>query len=260
VRIVVCIKQILDPETIKVSRSQQAIDDRLAKKIMNPPDRWALDAALRFKEADPSIEVVAISVGEPEVEDVLREALALGCDRAVLISDAYVVKARTAGLAQIIATAIRRLRNVQLVMTGYMALDTGSGTLGPRLAIELGDWPVLMNVDQLRLEGSHVTGLQHADEKYYHSSYPLPAVATVLQTPQHPRYPTGAEIINAYRVRNVEVWSSLALGIDPTTLPAPTTGRQLRIPPARQLGFIVEGTPQEAAQTLVAMLRARRVI
>jgi hypothetical protein len=56
------------------------------------------------------------------------------------------------------------------------------------------------------------------------------------------------------------VWSSLALGIDPTALPAPTTGRQLRIPPARQLGFIVEGTPQEAAQTLVAMLRTRRVI
>jgi electron transfer flavoprotein beta subunit len=260
VRIVVCIKQILDPETVKFSRSQQAIDDRLARKIMNPPDRWALDAALRFKEADPSIEVVAMSLGDPDVEDVLREALALGCDRAILISDPYVVKARTAGLAQIIATAIRRLRNVQLVLTGHMALDTGSGTLGPRLAIELGGWPVLMHGDQLRLEGGHITGLQYADEKYYVSSYPLPAVATVLQTPQHPRYPHGADIVNAYRVRNVEVWSSLALGIDPTTLPAPTTGRQLRVPPARQLGFIVEGEPQEAAQTLVAMLRARRVI
>lgn len=259
-RIVVCIKQIFDPEMIKISRSQQAIDERGARKIMNPPDRWALDAALRFKEADPSIEVIALSLGEPEVEDVLREALALGCDRAILLSDAAIVKARTAGLAQIIAAAIKRLRNVQLVMTGHMALDTGSGTLGPRLAIELGDWPVLLNVDQLRLEHGHVTGLQYADEKYYDSSYPLPAVATVLQTPEHPRYPHGAEIINAYRVRNVEVWSSLALGVDPTTLPAPTTGRQLRLPPARQMGFIVEGSPQEAAQTLVAMLRARRVI
>jgi electron transfer flavoprotein beta subunit len=260
VRIVVCIKQIFDPETIKISRSQQAIDDRGAKKIMNPPDRWALDAALRFKEADPSIEVVAMSLGEPDVEDVLREALALGCDRAILLSDATIVKARTAGLAQIIAAAIKRLRNVQLVLAGYMALDTGSGTLGPRLAIELGDWPVLLGVDQLRMEHGHVTGLQYADEKYYDSSYPLPAVATVLETPQHPRYPHGAEIINAYRARNVEVWSSFALGIDPTTLPAPTTGRQLRLPPARQLGFIIEGSPQEAAQTLIAMLRARRVI
>ncbi len=259
-RIVVCIKQILDPETIKVSRSQQAIDERGARRIMNPPDRWALDAALRFKEVDPSIEVIAMSLGQPEVEDVLREALALGCDRAILLSDAHIVKSRAAGLAQIIAAAIRRLRNVQLVMTGYMALDTGSGTLGARLAIELGDWPVLLNAVQMRLEGGHITGLQYADEKYYDSSYPLPAVATVLQTPAHPRYPHGADIINAYRVRNVEVWSSLALGIDPATLPAPTTGRQLRVPPARQLGFIVEGEPQEAAQTLIGLLRARRVI
>lgn len=227
---------------------------------MNPPDRWALDAALRFKEADPSIEVVAISLGQPEVEDVLREALALGCDRAILLSDPHIVKARAAGLAQIIAAAIRRLRNVQLVMTGYMALDTGSGTLGPRLAIELGGWPVMMNAVQMGLEGGHITGLQYADEKYYDSSYPLPAVATVLQTPEYPRYPHGADIINAYRVRNVEVWSTLSLGIDPTTLPAPTTGRQLRIPPARQLGFIVEGSPQEAAQSLIALLRARRVV
>ncbi len=259
-RIVVCIKQILDPETIKVSRSQQAIDERSARKIMNPPDRWALDAALRFKEADPSIEVIALSLGQPEVEDVLREALALGCDRAILLSDATIVKARAAGLAMIIAAAIRRLRNVQLVMTGYMALDTGSGTLGPRLAIELGGWPVLLNAVQVRLQSGHVTGLQYADEKYYDSSYPLPAVVTVLQTPEHPRYAHGADIINAYRVRNVEVWSSLALGIDPTALPAPTTGRQLRIPPARQLGQIIEGEPQEAAQALIAMLRARRVI
>lgn len=259
-RIVVCIKQILDPATIKISRSQQAIDERGARKIMNPPDRWALDAALRFKEADPSIEVIAMSVGEPEVEDVLREALALGCDRAILLSDPYIVKARTAGLAQIVAAAIKRLPSVQMVMTGYMALDTGSGTLGPRMAIELGGWPVLMNVDQLRLENGHATGLQAVDEKYYHSSYPLPVVATILQTPQHPRYPHGSAIINAYRQKSVEVWSSLALGIDPTSLPAPTTSRQMRIPPPREMGVIIEGTPDEAARTLVAALKARRII
>ncbi|MFZ2489509.1 MAG: electron transfer flavoprotein subunit beta/FixA family protein [Anaerolineae bacterium] len=259
-RIVVCIKQILDPDTIRISRSQQAIDDRGAKKIMNPPDRWALDAALRIKETDPSVEVIALSVGDTGVEDILREAMALGCDRAILLSDAYINKARSAGLAQIVAAAIRRLRNVQLVMTGHMALDTGSGTLGPRLAIELGDWPVLMNVDKLQLEGNHVSGLQYADDKYYISSYPLPAVATILETPQYPRYPNGAEIINAYRLRNVEVWSSLSLGIDPAQLPAPTTGRQLRLPPARQLGTVIEGSPAEAAEALVSMLKVQRIL
>ena len=59
-RIAICIKQVLDPATIKVSRSRQAIDDRQAKKILNPPDRWALDTALQFKEKDPSTELCVL--------------------------------------------------------------------------------------------------------------------------------------------------------------------------------------------------------
>jgi electron transfer flavoprotein beta subunit len=260
VRIVVCIKQILDPETIKVSRSRQAIDERQAKQIMNPPDRWALDAALKIKEADPATEVIAVSLGEPDTEDVLREALALGSDRAILLSDAHIVKARTAGIAQVIAAAIKRLRGVQLVMTGYMALDTGSGTLGPRLAIELGDWPVLMAVTDLKVEGNYVEGLQLTDDKYYASSYTLPAVATILETPDHPRYPHAAQIMNAYQARAVERWSSLSLGIDPDQLPAPTTSRQLRLPPERELGVVLDGTPGEAAVALISALKSRRII
>lgn len=260
-RIVVCIKQILDPETIKVSRSLQAIDERTARRIMNPPDRWALDAALRFKDEDPSIEVIAVSAGRPEAEDVLREALALGCDRAILLSDPYIINARAAGLAMVIAAAIKRLRNVQLVMTGYKALDTGSGTLGPRLAIELGGWPLLMNADQVKLEpGGYVSGLQNADEKFYASTYSLPCVVTVLETPKRPRYPHGAEIMNAYRTRSVEVWSTVSLGLDPATLPAPTTSRQMRLPPPREFGVIIEGSPQEAARNLIATLKARRIL
>jgi electron transfer flavoprotein beta subunit len=260
VRIAVCIKQVLDPATIKVSRSRQAIDDRQARRILNPSDLWALDTALRFKEADPSIEVVAVTIGSQEAEEILREALALGVDRAILLSDPELVKASGAGRAKVIAAAVRRLRNVQLVLTGAMALDTGRGELAPRLAIELGNWPVLMNVEGLQIEGGHAKGLQHIEECYYESSYPLPIVASIQETPQHPRYPHGANIINAYRVKNVETWSSVALGIDLSSLPAPTTARRLRVPPERELGVILEGSPAEAAAALLANLRSRRLL
>lgn len=259
-RIAVCLKQILDPQTIKVSRSRQAIDERRARRIMNPPDRQALDVALRLKESDSSHEVVALSLGPAEVEDVLREALALGCDRAILISDAEVVKATTAGVARVLATAIQRLEDVHLVLTGQAALDTGDGTLGPRLAVELGDWPVLMAVERLHIEGGYVSGLEHMDAVVCSSRYPLPAVATLLARPQPPRYAHGAEIINAYRKREVEVWSSAVLGIDPATLPTPTAERYLRLPPEREYGVMLEGTPTEAATALLAALKARRTI
>ncbi len=65
-RIAVCIKQVLDPATIKVSRSRQAIDDRRRRRSLNPPDRWALDTALRFKEKDPTTELIAITIGNSD--------------------------------------------------------------------------------------------------------------------------------------------------------------------------------------------------
>ncbi len=259
-RIAVCIKQVFDPATIKVSRTRQAIDDRGARKILNPSDRWALDAALRFKEQDPSTEIVAMTIGESEAEDILREALALGVDRAILLSDPVLIKTTGAGRAKVLAAAIRRLRAVQLVLTGCMALDTGRGELAPRLAIELGDWPVLMDAEQLRIEGNHISCLQVIEDSTYASSYPLPVVASVRQTPEHPRYPHGADIINAYHAKNVEVWSSLMLGIDLSSLPAPTTDRRLRVPPDREYGVILEGSPSEAVAALVSTLKTQRII
>lgn len=259
-RIAVCIKQVLDPATIKVSRSRQAIDDRQAKRILNPPDRWALDAALRFKEKDPSTEVIAITIGHGDSEDVLREALALGADRAILLSDPVLVNATGAGLAKVLAAAIQRLRAVELVLTGAMAVDTGRGELAPRLAIELGGWQVMMAVENLSIQGRHVAGLQYIEDCYYRSSAPLPAVVSIRETPEHPRYPHGAAIMNAYRTRHVETWSSLSLGIDLASLPAPTTDARLRVPPEPETGVILEGSPAEASHALLANLRGRRLL
>lgn len=259
-RIAVCIKQVFDPTTIKFSRTRQAIDDRGGRKILNPSDRWALDAALRFKEQDPSTEIIAMTIGDSDAEDILREALALGADRAILLGDPVLIKTTGAGRAKVLAAAIRRLRGVHLVLTGCMALDSGRGELAPRLAIELGDWPVMMDAEQLRVEAGHISCLQYIEDSSYASSYPLPAVVSVRQTPEHPRYPHGGDIINAYRVKNVEMWSSLMLGIDLATLPAPTTDRRLRVPPEREYGVIIEGSPGEAAATLVSNLKTRRII
>lgn len=259
-RIAVCVKQVWDPATIRVSRSRQAIDDRRARKIMNPSDRQAIDTALGFKAGEPSVEVVALTIGEPEVEDVLREALALGCDRAILLSDPDLVRATGAGRAKVIAAAIRRLRDVRLVLTGCMALDTGRGELAPRLAIELGDWPVLMNAEDLTLDNGYATCLQFIEDSYYDSSYPLPAVVSLRETPHSPRYAHSADIVSAFRTKSVEVWSSVALNIDLASLPAPSTARRLRIPPERELGVILEGTPDEAAAALLANLRSRRIL
>jgi electron transfer flavoprotein beta subunit len=259
VRIAVCVKQVLDPETIRVSRSRQAIDDRRARKIMNPPDRWALDAALRLKEQDSSTEVFALTIGDRDAEDVLREALALGADRAILLSDPALTQATSAGRAKVVAAALGRLGDVQLVLTGSAALDTGRGQLAPRLAIELGDWPVLMDVENLQIENGYISCLQYVDKCYFQSSHHLPAVVSVRETPEQPRYAHSSAIMNAYRKSSVEVWSSLALGIDLSDLAVPSTNQRLRVPPPREYGVLLEGTPAEAATALLTNLKNRRM-
>ena len=84
-RIVVCVKQVYDPKTVKISRSREELDLRDAVKILNPPDKYALEAALRLREADGG-EVIALTVGGPEAEDVAHEAVAIGADKAILVT------------------------------------------------------------------------------------------------------------------------------------------------------------------------------
>ena len=84
-RIVVCVKQVYDPKTVKISRSREELDLRDAAKILNPPDKYALAAALRLREA-AGAEVIALTVGGPDAEDVAHEAVAIGADRGVLVS------------------------------------------------------------------------------------------------------------------------------------------------------------------------------
>ena len=84
-RIVVCVKQVYDPKTVKISRSREELDLRDAVKIFNPPDKYALEAALRLREAAGG-EVIALTVGGPDAEDVAHEAVAIGADKGILVT------------------------------------------------------------------------------------------------------------------------------------------------------------------------------
>ena len=142
-RIVVCMKQVYDPKTVKISRSREEFDLREAVKITNPPDKLALETALRLREANGG-EVIALTAGEAQAEDVVREAIAIGADRGLLIADAELAAAGGRAVAKALAAAISLLSGVDLVLTGQAGLTDGAGSLAPRLAAEL-DWPVVLD-------------------------------------------------------------------------------------------------------------------
>ena len=93
-RIIVCVKQVYDPKSIRISRSREELDMREAVLITNPPDRYALEAALRLRETAGG-EVIALTGGDAAAEDTAREAVAIGADRAVLVTGSLKLEAET---------------------------------------------------------------------------------------------------------------------------------------------------------------------
>ena len=259
-RIVVCVKQVYDPKTVKISRSREELDLRDAVKILNPPDKYALEAALRLREAAGG-EVIALTVGGPEAEDVAHEAVAIGADKAILVTGEPASSFQLAAsniVTLALAAAVGKLGPVDLVLTGQTGLTDGTGSLAPRLAAAL-DWPVLFDVGRgWTADVAGLTALVAAENGGEVAPVPTPAVVAILPGPERPRYPHPARIANAWNDGMVEVWTAADLGL--TDLSPDTELGGLILGPERVRGQVIKGSAQEAAAELAGVLKARRLI
>jgi electron transfer flavoprotein beta subunit len=259
VKIVVTIKQILDPSGFTVNRRRERIFVNREEYIINPADLNALEMALRLKDGRDDVEVIALGLGPPRVDDALREAIARGADRAVLISDPALadLKADTAGAARLMAAAVEKIGDVSLVMCGTVALDSGAGELPGRLAEALG-WSMLEEVYTLD-EMSH--NEVRASQRGLRLEATPPALLTVPRDANEPRHIYGVRAINAYHEENqVVIWGLGDLGFTPDDLGPMTQVAGRRFPPERALGTRLEGSVAEAVASLVAQLRANELI
>jgi electron transfer flavoprotein beta subunit len=260
-RIVVCVKQVYDPATVRVSRSREELDLRGATKTTNPADRYALEAGLRLAEAaEPAGEVIALTVGDAAAEDVAHEAVAMGATRAVLVTGPEVAAASGGAITRAIVAAIKRFGTVDVVITGQVGALDGGGGLPARLAAAL-DWPVVLDATQLQpaAEGG-LDVLAALDEGGCSVPVPLPAVVAVMPGPQRPRYPHAARIANAWAPGLVEICTAADLGLPTDEWVAETEPGMLVLGPERIRGQVVGGTPAEAAASLLETLRSRRLM
>ena len=261
-RIVVCMKQVYDPKTVKISRSREEFDLREALRITNPPDKLALETALRLRVANGGGEVIALTAGEAQAEDVVREAIAMGADRGLLIADPELAAAGGRAVAKILAAAISLLSGVDLVLMGQAGLTDGSGSLAPRLAAEL-DWPVVL--DAVSLSSAFACDIEAtvaSDEGAILMPLAAPVVVAIAPGPDpvRPRYPFPARIATAWQPGLVEICTPLELGLDAEALAPDIELGGLVLPPERTRGEVIGGSAQEAAEQLMGMLRAKRVV
>ncbi len=259
-RIVVCMKQVYDPATTRISRSREEFDLRGAVKITNTPDKHALEAALRLRAAVGG-EVIALSLGDAEADDVCREAIAMGADRALLISGPEVIGVTGRAVARALTAGVRYLDAVDLVLTGQVGLTDGTGSLAPRLAAELG-WEVCLDAVRLApmTDGQIEVTVACSPGVGEIVCLALPAVISVATGSERPRYAHPARIANAWAPGLVEVCSCTRLGLDAAALTADVEVGGLILPPERTRGQTIVGPTETAADELVGLLRTKRIL
>jgi len=263
-RIIVPIKQILDPSGMTVNRRAERIFINREEYIINPNDKNALEEALKLKD-EQGAEVVAVTMGPERADDALREAMAMGADSAFLLTDEAFEKADISVATTVLGKAIQKIGDYDLILTGCQAADTGAGQLGPRLAKYLGLPQVtevreLVAADDGKVRARRNQGQSRKGQSYAEIEASLPALLTVVQNANEPRYPTGAGIINAYREWEVTVWGAYDLGLEAADLQPLTEEKRISFPPERELGTKITGAPEEAARELVQYLKAGRVV
>lgn len=193
-RILTLIRQVLDAEE-SVRMKAGAVDLSTSKLVVDTMDEYGLEQALRFRDADPTIEVVALAVGAARSEEALRTALAIGADRAILVE--------TAEPLDVIATSsvvaqVAKSEQVDLIFCSGGQADWDSHALGAASAERLG-WPQATWTSALTIAAGELTGTHDVDTGKESFTMALPAVVTTQQGLNDPRYPTLPNIMKAKR-------------------------------------------------------------
>lgn len=259
--IVVIIKQVPEIELVRVDEAAGTVNLPSGPGVVNPFDEYALEEALRIKEKSGGT-VTAVTVGTDRAESALRQALAVGADQAILVSDAGFEGSDPQAIARILAAAVRKIGGVELVLAGKQAIDDDSAQVPAALAANL-DWPQVLFVRKTeRIDNATAIVQRTTEEGFDTVETSLPAVISVVKEINEPRLPSLKGKMAAKKAV-ITRWAAADLDGDlsPVGRNSPTRTLKAAPPPPRQKGEIIAGeTPEEIADTLIKKLRDNQVL
>ena len=258
---VVCIKQVVDTEAEKRLRPEDWRLDRTVENILNPYDEYAVEAAIQLRE-ELGGEVTVLCMGPDPAEEGVRKALAMGADKAVMVTDPVLEGSDAQGTAYALSRALKTLE-FDLVLCGVMSTDAQTGLVPAALA-ELLDLPVLGNASRLEAAGDTLMVNRQTDEGYIAYECPMPAVVAVAKGINEPRYPSIKGIMGAKK-KPLATMTAADLGIE--TAAVGSAGARTRVlastqVPPRAAGERLTdyGTPAEGAAKLADFLFDAKVV
>ncbi|HOW57162.1 MAG TPA: electron transfer flavoprotein subunit beta/FixA family protein [Smithellaceae bacterium] len=215
--LIVCVKQVPMVTELPWDEKRGTLRRDLAAGMMNPACKHALEAALQIKESRPA-HITVITMGPPAAEEVLREALAMGADRGILIGDKLFAGSDTYATSFVLAQAIKKqCPDYDLILSGCYTSDSETAQVGPQLAEEL-DLPAAAYIEKIDITGRTLRVRRFVDNFRETLEMEFPALVTVAMENYQPRYTTLAGLERAFKEENIVSLSASSLGISFSTM------------------------------------------
>jgi len=259
-KVIVCIKQVPDTTEVKINPETNTLIRQGVASIINPFDMYAIEEAIRLKERFGA-QTTVITMGPAQAESALREALALGIDSAILLSDRVFAGSDTWATSLILAKAIEKIGGYDLILCGKQASDGDTAQVGPGIATHL-DLPqatYVRKIDSLHLDTNPKMMVVERllEDGYELIELKLPALITVVKEINEPRLPSLRGKMNA-RKAQITNWGNKDLNIDEKQIGltgSPTQVVRIFTPPQKKGGKILSGEPADIVDELIKEIK-----
>ena len=258
-KIVVCIKQVPDTNEIKLNPETGTLIRDGVPSIINPDDKGGLEMALQLKDKFGA-EVTVITMGPPQADKALREAIAMGADRAILLTDRKFAGADTLATSNALAGALKSLE-YDLIITGRQAIDGDTAQVGPQIA-ELLSLPQVTYVEDLEVVEGGYRIRKSTEDGYQVVFAPNPSLVTVLSSANKARYMSVSGIVDAYS-KEVEIWGVNDIVVDEKSLGlngSPTRVAKSFTKGLKSAGEMYETDTEEVVGIIISKLKEKFII
>lgn len=259
--IVVCIKQVPDTTEVKIDQNTGTLIRDGIPSIINPDDKRGLEAALTLKDKYGGL-VTVITMGPMQAKEALREAMAMGADEGILLSDRAFAGADTWATSTTLSKAIEKI-DYDLIITGRQAIDGDTAQVGPQIAEHL-QIPHISYVENLTKKEDKLILKRAFEDGYHIIEVSMPCLITTLSEMNKPRYMSVRGIIDAYREKEIKVWTIDNLDIDnPETIGlkgSPTKVKKSFTKGAKTAGKVFDVDSEEAVDIIIEKLQEKYII
>ena len=254
--IIVCIKQVPDTIDVKIDPATNTLIREGVASIINPFDTYAIEEGVRLKEKFGG-KVIVLTMGPPQAAQALKEAISVGADEAILLSDRAFAGSDTLATSYTLASGIKKIGSFDIILCGKQASDGDTAQVGPGISTHL-NIPQVTYVKKIEeISGNKAKVERMVEEGYEIIEAPLPCLMTVVKEINEPRLPSLKGKMRANKAEII-TWTAKELGLLPSHIGlngSPTKVVKIFTPPPRTGGQILKGEPNDVAGQLAELLK-----